>query len=642
MSAIVGIIGETLPNIDEQGEQMMKTLETFHADRAAVWRHHSVFLGCREQWVTPESCTERLPFFDERSGLVITADAIIDNRPELFGALGIPKDKRKGIGDSELILRSYQKWGQETPKHLIGDFAFMIWDEKRRALFGARDFSGNRTLYYVHDQKRFAFSTTLEPLLTLPSVNRGINTDWLAEFLAIPEMIDSVNTKLTVYRDIQQLPPAFSIVLKKGQVKLSCYCQLDEERQLELQSGEAYIEAFQEVFQRAVSDRLRSRRGIGAYLSGGLDSSAVVGFASRALGRAGLHTYSYIPEKGFVDWTPEHLTADESPYIESIVQGLGNVTEHLLDFRGKSPFTEIDDWLGIMEMPYKFFENSFWVKGVYECAQKEDIGVLLNGARGNFTISWGPALDYYARLLKSGRWIKLYSELGAYSRRMGAGRKRVLSAVAGIAFPMLKHAFRPQEEEPFPILINSDFADRTEVYDRLREEDYHGFERVKKTRFAVRRDHFRQNYSWNTPGTSNTKLSLHYGIKDRDPTNDLRVIRFCLSIPAEQVVNHGMDRALIRRSLRSLIPDRVRLNQRVRGVQAADIIYRMAPDWHLWLSELQKLTCDSLVSGLFHRQTLNDGIEKMKAGPEAELAYDLHFRMLMRALIVYRFLKKVC
>ena len=69
-----------------------------------------------------------------------------------------------------------------------------------------------------------------------------------------------------------------------------------------------------------------------------------------------------------------------------------------------------------MEMPYKFFENSFWLKGIYEEAMQQGIGVLVKWGRGNFTISWGPALDYYAILLKKLKWIRFYQELDQYSK----------------------------------------------------------------------------------------------------------------------------------------------------------------------------------------------------------------------------------
>ena len=92
------------------------------------------FFGCHAQWITPESVGEQLPFYNYEKQLTITADAIIDNRDELFEKLQVDYSDRKNMADSELILLSYQKWGEEAPKYLVGDFAFMIWDEKQMLL----------------------------------------------------------------------------------------------------------------------------------------------------------------------------------------------------------------------------------------------------------------------------------------------------------------------------------------------------------------------------------------------------------------------------------------------------------------------------------------------------------------------------
>ena len=113
---------------------------------------NNVFFGCHAQWITPESIGEPFPYYDYERQLTITADAIIDNREELFERLQIDSDKRKTMPDSQLILLAYYKWGEDSPKYLVGDFAFMIWDEREKKLFGARDFSGSRTLYYYQNQ----------------------------------------------------------------------------------------------------------------------------------------------------------------------------------------------------------------------------------------------------------------------------------------------------------------------------------------------------------------------------------------------------------------------------------------------------------------------------------------------------------
>ena len=159
---------------------------------------------------------------------------------------------------------------------------------------------------------------------------------------------------------------------------------------------------FNSVFQEAVTSRLRTHRNVGSQLSGGLDSGAVVGFAAKELQRENkqLHTFSYIPPDDFKDFTPKYLLADERPYIKSTVDYVGGITDHYCDFKGKDSYSEIDDFLDIIEMPYKFFENSFWLKGMFEKAHEADVGVLLNGDRGNFSVSWGFPLEYYSHPFK--------------------------------------------------------------------------------------------------------------------------------------------------------------------------------------------------------------------------------------------------
>ena len=130
--------------------------------------------------------------------------------------------------------------------------------------------------------------------------------------------------------------------------------------------------------------------------------------------------------------------ADERPFIKSTVQYVGNIKDHYLDFEGRNSFSEIDDFLDVMEMPYKFFENSFWFKGIFEEAHKEDIGVFLNGDRGNLSISWGSALDYYAILLKRLNGFSLFNELNHYSKNVGGNRLRRLPLLAKIAFPFIR------------------------------------------------------------------------------------------------------------------------------------------------------------------------------------------------------------
>ncbi|MGG2937780.1 asparagine synthase-related protein [Bacillus pacificus] len=638
MGAIAGIVHyNNEPILIENGMKMMDDLKKYPADDSQIWYKENVFLGCHTQWITPESVGEQLPFYDYERKLAITSDAIIDNRNELFQKLQIDYEVRKRITDSELILLAYQKWGRHTPKYLIGDFAFMIWDDRRQTLFGARDFSGSRTLYFHQEQNHFAFCTIIHPLFQLPYVEKKLHKQWIAEFLAIPFNFESVDPSLTVYTNIEQIPPAHTIFVKEGQVECSRYYTPVVEENLNFKSNEEYEYAFLEVYREAIKNRLRTHHQVGAHLSGGLDSGSVVSFAARDLRKEGkvLQTLSYVPVKGFVDWTHKGRLADESNFIQSTVRHVGNINDRYYEFSEKNPFSEINEWLEILEMPYKFFENTFWLKGMYEEAHLQGIGVILSGQRGNWTVSWGPMLEYQVMLLKRLKLICFFRELHLYSKNIGVKKSRVFEVVKRKAFPFLNKA-----EDCLPIIINPEFAKNMHVFEKLKENsvDITGSSTV--TAYDMKKQQFEQLYYWSINGTYETKLSLRYSLWNRDPTNDLRVIQFCLGVPEEQYVQNGLDRALIRRATKGFLPEDVRLNQRVRGIQGADGVYRMASSWRTFINELQQLSQDPIMKEYLNVQVIKTAILKMQEGPRPEYAFDLDFRILMRSLIFYRFMKQ--
>jgi asparagine synthase (glutamine-hydrolysing) len=319
---------------------------------------------------------------------------------------------------------------------------------------------------------------------------------------------------------------------------------------------------------------------------------------------------------------------------------VGNINEHYLDCQGQNSFTEIDEWLDIMEMPYKFFENSFWLKAAYEKARQEKVGVLLSGARGNFTVSWGITFDYYAQLLKKMKWVQLYKELFQYSRNMAVPRSRVMKVVGKKAFPLIQKLFEKEQEESIFPLINPDFAEKTDVFNKLQAYGIDVDGKGVTGRDSIRIQHFQQLFSWSTTGTADTKLSLNYGLQGRDPTNDLRVIQYCLSVPSEQYAQNGLDRALIRNAMENYLPDTVRLNQRVRGIQAADSIHRMLPDWKQFISQVEEVRKDQDIFYFINKKTFENAMATLSHKPSVTYAFSEEFKLLMRSLILYRFIKR--
>src|SRR5262245_26319534 len=165
-----------------QLDSILEPLARRGPDATHSWRQGPVALGHTLLATTPESLVEVLPLTDPDSGCTITADVRLDNRVELIARLELAAEDRT-IGDGELILRAYLRWGEECPARLLGDFAFVIWDPRSQRLFCARDHMGMRQLLYHHRPgTHFVFATEAGAVCAHPDVPRRINEGRIADF----------------------------------------------------------------------------------------------------------------------------------------------------------------------------------------------------------------------------------------------------------------------------------------------------------------------------------------------------------------------------------------------------------------------------------------------------------------------------
>jgi asparagine synthase (glutamine-hydrolysing) len=177
--------------------------------------------------------------------------------------------------DTEAIIHAYDRYGADCPKHLRGMFAFAIWDERTQELFLARDRVGKKPLLYAQLNDQFLFGSEFSALLLHPDVSRDIEPkalDYYLSFMCVP-------APLTVYRAIRKLEPAHTLRWRKGEIRIERYWQPDFSHKLKISEKEAGERAL-EVLRDAVRVRLMSEVPLGAFLSGGIDSSAVVALMS--------------------------------------------------------------------------------------------------------------------------------------------------------------------------------------------------------------------------------------------------------------------------------------------------------------------------------------------------------------------------
>ncbi len=232
--------------------------------------------------------------------------------------------------DTEAIVHLYDRDGADCVQHLRGMFAFAIWDETRQELFLARDRVGKKPLLYAESGGQLIFGSEFQALLQHPSVSRDIEPAALHHYLSFM----CVPAPLTAYRQIRKLEPGHWLRWRKGEITTRRYWQPDFSRKLKLPEAEAGAQALA-ILREAVRVRLISEVPLGAFLSGGVDSSAVVALMAQESPRP-VKTFSIgFEEQDFSELhharrVAEHLGAEHHEFIvkPDALEVLPTLVEH--------------------------------------------------------------------------------------------------------------------------------------------------------------------------------------------------------------------------------------------------------------------------------------------------------------------------
>jgi asparagine synthase (glutamine-hydrolysing) len=528
---------------------MVASLTHRGPDKADAWTEANVGLGHCMLWTTPESLQEELPLTDKSGYLAITADARLDNRNELIASLGLGGRPREEVSDSELILGAYEKWDEECPEKLLGDFAFAVWDRRKQRVFCARDHFGIKPFYYYRSESVLALASDIKALLCVPQIPRRLNEVRVADCLALN--IDDKTT--TFYQDIFRLPPAHTMSVSRQGVVMRPYWSLDASRELRLGSDDEYAEAFRELFTEAVLCRLRSAFPVGSELSGGLDSSSVACVARDLLAERRnrrLHTFSAV-----FDDMPK---SDEQVFIDSVLSQQGPLESHKVRADELSPLVDLEQVLWHMDEPNILSMNLDW--GLHNAAHQQDVRILLTGQDGDTVVQKGEF--YVLELARTGRWGKMAIEIDGLSKQFGRPRRKVFFSVMQPLLPssvaqiwrMLRGGTAPLWP-PSTAYINPVFLRDV----GLEARTLHRSDPPESTPLA-RAAHWRGlvsgGESYRFEGTA--RVGGAFAIEPRHPFYDRRLVEFCLALPPEQKLSRGFNRAILRRAMANILPEEVR------------------------------------------------------------------------------------
>jgi asparagine synthase (glutamine-hydrolysing) len=291
---------------------------------------------------------------------------------EIYNFRELRKDlERQGMlfktqSDTEVILKLYEIYGEAAIPRLDGMFALAIWDECRGRLLLARDRTGKKPLFFVRDARRFAFGSEIKVLHAHPEIDRTPNLDTLPFYLTF----GYVPAPETIYRGVRKLPPATTLsVDRDGCLRFRRYWSPPYDVN-GFEESETVIEHLRDLMEEAVAKRLISDVPLGAFLSGGLDSTIVVGLMSRV---------THQPVRTFAIGFEGHPEYDETRYAEEAAKAFG--TEHTT-FRVRPPDSELLDTL-VHHHDGPFGDSSAIPTYIVSRLAREHVTVVLNGDGGD-------------------------------------------------------------------------------------------------------------------------------------------------------------------------------------------------------------------------------------------------------------------
>jgi asparagine synthase (glutamine-hydrolysing) len=531
MSGFVGILNLDGAPVDSRLLGRMTDFLAFRGpDAQQIWIDHHVGLGHTMLRTTFESEHERQPW--SLDGQVwITADARVDAREELMRELASHgRPNLGGATDVELILHAYHVWGESCVDHLIGDFAFAIWDGPERRLFCARDHMGVKPLYYALVGNSIIFSSALDCISFHPAVSDKLNELAIADFLLCGFNQDPATT---VFDDIQRLPPAHIATWSQTGFLTRRYWTLPIDGPISYSRPGDYVDRFRELLRIAVGDRLRTN-WIGVFMSGGLDSPALAATARDLLQERS----PAIAVQAFTAVYDRAMPDQERHYSGMVAKHLGIPIHYWARDREMLIPWSRQTLVDTPEPVYDPFAYALGFEYRKQVAAHGRVFLYGEGPDNALCCDW---LAHLARLAKERRWSRLLPDF--WFHVMAHRRVPFLGRV--------RNWLQGYRKTTFPAWFNEGFASRLELRARWEgppSQPYSAHPTRPKAHRAM------TTSSWQDLLDSFDFMGSRSLSEVRHPYLDIRMLRYLLALPA---IPWCCNKHLSRGAMRGALPERV-------------------------------------------------------------------------------------
>lgn len=580
MSGIAGILNtnfDTYPDLEMRLRAMNKIQAHRGPDADRIWGHVDGFVGFGHRRLTIIDLeTGDQPMTDKSSNTICCGGEIynyIELREQLKGFYDF-----KTQSDTEVILAAYRKWGADCVNHLRGMFSFAIWDEAKRQLFCARDRFGIKPFYYAVGDGVFYFASEAKTLLPfLPAIETDL--DGLKDYFVFQFSLG----EKTLFKNIKQLLPAHSLIVKNGQIAVRKYWEVNYT--LDWEQTEYYFQRrVRDLLGDSVRYHLRSDVPVGAYLSGGIDSSLVATLANEYQKQNDFKVFH-----GKFSISREY---DESEYAKEVARKQRfNLFE--IDLKSGDFVENIRKVIYHLDYPTAG-PGSFPQYMVSQLASKH-LKVVLGGEGGD-EVFGGYArylLAYFEQCIKgaidgtlhSGNFVVTYESIISN-----------LCTLQGYK-PLMKEfwsdgLFEDRDRRYFR-LINRANTLKEEINWGLLEP-YSAFEvfkgifwskNVEKESYFDSMTHF--DFKTLLPALLQVedRMSMAHGLESRVPILDHPLIEFVATVPSNVKFENGNLKHLLRTTFRDILPEKI-INRKDKMGFPVPLNEWLAGDLHEFMSDI--------------------------------------------------------
>jgi asparagine synthase (glutamine-hydrolysing) len=426
--------------------------------------------------------------------------------------------------DTEVLLKSYLQWNKECLHHFNGMFAFIIWDDKDKKIFAARDRFGVKPLYYYRQGNKIAFASEIKQFKQIANFEARIDREHLSFFLQKKYHPISATT---FFRDVKQIEPGNYVTNQDNQYVIKNWYN-PRDHIYTIKNPE---EEFLALFQDSVVKRLVADVPIGALLSGGLDSSSIVCIVGELLKT----NVTYKNIQTFTSWSP-NSSVDEKIYSDAVIEKTGLVN-HLAEITDDSLQSSVQELIYHQEEP--FFSTSVHSEwNIYKTIQSTtNLKVVLDG-QGSDELMCGylfmipHLLSHY---LKNGSPLQAIKEFFHTIQNHGnLSRISLGGDILSRKFPQTIHFIQKMRGKTFNI------------------EDQENFDKFQDYTFYLLRHSIEPQLRWQD------RSSMAFSIESRQPFLDYRLVEFLLSLSPDKKFNQGTTKILLRKTMQGILPESVR------------------------------------------------------------------------------------